>query len=388
MKSLLLFLMLILTWSLVSIGTASADLADLGAVRPAKPAPGGAYEGGWRTGGDTVVDATPISALPFTDIASTCGFADNYDWMCPFGGGIGPDVVYRYEPLVDEEVDIDLCASLYDTKVFVFEDVAFNVIACNDDAGCGYSGYQSRILGLSLPAGHVYYIVVDAYGSDCGEYTLVITPHEPCELECPAGAQQEGEPPCADGYYDTYNGGCHTNTWTSISDQGGGCATLCGRSCTYLYQGMSYRDTDWYAAEAAGGDVTTTCTAEFPLQHILIYGTNCANLEYVFDAAAECETTSLSWSFAAGEELWIWVGASVFEGIPESDYVLEVCGLATDEPSAACCLPSGICVVVPETECSAAEGDWLWPLTSCVPDPCTPTPVEETSWGKIKARYR
>ena len=36
MKSLLLFLMLILTWSLVSIGTASADLADLGAVRPAK----------------------------------------------------------------------------------------------------------------------------------------------------------------------------------------------------------------------------------------------------------------------------------------------------------------------------------------------------------------
>lgn len=411
------------TWSAVPV-----DAADLGAVRPEKPAATGTYEGGWRTGGDTVEDATPIAEIPFTDVATTCGFADNYDWMCPYGGGIGPDAVYRYEPAADIEVDIDLCGATYDSKIYVYEDNVHNVIACNDDAGCGYSGWQSRLDDVPLSVGHVYYIVVDAYGSDCGEYTLLITLSEPCDLQCPPGAIEEDEPPCADGYYDHHNGGCQNGGWTSIDDQGGGCATLCGKSCTYLYQGMSYRDTDWFAAEAAGGQVTATCVAEFPLLLILIYGTDCANLQYTLDSAPTCEAASLDWSFAAGEELWVWVGSSVFEGVPESDYLLDLCGIGTIGPSgaccspggwcytineqsclaegfawygpgvpcdpnpcgqaAACCLPDGSCAVLPYTSCDASGGSWLWPLTGCEPDPCAPTPLEETTWGGIKARYR
>ena len=32
----------------------------------------------------------------------------------------------------------------------------------------------------------------------------------PCVIECPAGAELEGEPPLMDGYVDSWNGGCNS----------------------------------------------------------------------------------------------------------------------------------------------------------------------------------
>jgi hypothetical protein len=324
----------------------SAMAANLG-VRPEAKPEGVIYEGGGRVGGDNVGSAAVIGSLPYYDSGNTCGFINDYDEICPYSGSTSPDVVYSYSPAANEAITVDLCDSSYDTKVYIYQNAPGGLIACNDDFGCGYSGWQSKVENVALVAGNVYYIVVDGYGGDCGDYVMSITAFAPCVVDCPAGAQQEGEPPCVDNYYDQYNGGCNSVGWTAVQATANGCADVCGKSCTYSYQGLSYRDTDWFTMNALGGNVSATCTAEFPLQFILIYGPNCANLQYTLLTGAACDPVTLTWYFAPGAEFWLWVGASVFSGIPESDYHFNVCGI---------------------------EGGVI--------------PVENTSWGAIKNNYR
>ena len=75
------------------------------------------FDGGF-VGGDTVDDAFPIPGLPFYDTGNNCGYEDDYDFMCPYGGW-SPDVVYSFSPETDMAIDIDLCNSRYDTKLIV-----------------------------------------------------------------------------------------------------------------------------------------------------------------------------------------------------------------------------------------------------------------------------
>ncbi len=164
-----------------------------------------------RQGGETIGTAVVIPGLPFSDGGATCDNVDNYDAVCPYTGSTSPDVVYVYYATTTAELTIDLCASAYDTKVYVYEwPELYLPIACNDDAGCGYSGWQSRIEAVTVHPDGQYYVVVDGYGGDCGEYVLEVGEREPCVVECPPGALHEGEGPvsCEDEYYDNYNGGC------------------------------------------------------------------------------------------------------------------------------------------------------------------------------------
>jgi len=286
------------------------------------PPPGG--------GGDTIGEAVIIPSIPFYDAGSTAGFVNDYDEACPYTGSTSPDVVYAFTPVAGLAVTINLCASAYDTKVYVYADSPGTLLACNDDAGCGYSGWQSRIEALALAGGHTYYIVIDGYGGSSGPYTLDISLYEPCVVPCPGGSQLEGEPPCVEGYHDQYNGGCNTTGWTQVLGLSGGCADVCGKSCDYLYQGSSYRDTDWYTMNALGGLVTATCEAEFPLQFILIHGIDCDNLQYDLQTADPCTPVILTRNFSAGAEFWLWVGPSTFTGFPESAYTYSVCGIVGD----------------------------------------------------------
>lgn len=52
----------------------------------------------------------------------------------------------------------------------------------------------------------------------------------------------------------------------------------------------------------------------------------------------------------------------------------------------ACCLPDGNCRVTTETDCLAAGGIFM-PGIDCDPDPCG-TPVEITTWGRVKDTFR
>jgi hypothetical protein len=291
---------------------------------------------GDRLEGDTIADALPIAALPFLTTGNSCVYTNDYDEFCPHGGSNSPDVVYVYEELIGTRVTIDLCASLYDTKVFIYDIAAGygpgNPIACNDDANCGYNGYQSQVT-MNLAQGHTYHIVVDGYGSDCGQYELHV--YEIIEeiLECPAGALLEGEPDCYDGYLDVFNGGCNSTppVYSTLAGSAGGAPfSVCGTSGNFSLGSTAYRDTDWYEITLAEPNtISVACAAQFPVAVYILDGNQgCEDvpvLDYA-NAGVFPDQAELTYAFAAGT-YWLWIGPSVFNQVPcGSLYVMTITG--------------------------------------------------------------
>ncbi len=389
-----------------------------------------------RVTGDTIGDPfVLVGPLPVTVTGTTAGFTNDYEESCPYFS-TSPDVVYAYTADgTAESITLDLCYSSYDTKLFVYDNTGPPAApyACNDDfhtaAPCYI--YSSKIEMMPVMADHTYYLVVDGYGGQSGAYQLDITdggmppptgacchPSGSCSITyetgcpdawqgentdcepnlcpppqpvvCPPGALIEGEPPCADGYIDEFNSGCGGDpmVWTPINPQAGGCAVMCAKSCTFLSnEGWELRDTDWFESIGTGGPVTVTGTAEFPLQLLLIYGTDCANLLYLYGLGDPSEPVTLSWPVDAGESVWFWVGVSTFSGWPESDYVLDVCGIQNPPlPPGACCSVTGVCVVLTPEACAFWGGVFLG--GECTPNVCEPVPTEDKSWGQLKNLYR
>jgi hypothetical protein len=349
------------------------------------PGPKGQGDGATnpRTGGDTIPGATVIPSLPYHDTGATCGFVQDYS-DCVYNTG-APDVVYAYTPVTSWEViTISLCGSGYDTALWVYAGGGGNTVACNDD----FCGLQSEIRQITVTGGVTYYIVVSGYDTACGSYTLSVETDIDCYVVCPSGSVPEGEPPCHDGYVDNYNGGCNGTGWTVVNADAGGNADIQGLSGTYLSNGSSYRDTDWYDAIGNGGEATISCMAEFPLQLIFIYGVDCNNLQFDYTTAfCGAPGASLSRGVGSGVHFWPWVAPSMFSGIPcESTYCLHLSGLepCCPPPEGACCLADGCCAVGPQSECVGIyQGDG----TTCEPNPCA-TPIRSTSWGAIKSLWR
>jgi len=319
---------------LVLAFAAAAPAVETSRVPPSKSVPAAAPVSSatpvFREGGETMADAVPIETLPFSDTASTIGHVDDYDEMCPYGGMGAPDVVYKIVASSDMMIDVDLCASLYDTKVYIFQDVQQNTVACNDD-GCGYSGYQSHLDDVYLPSGHTYYLIVDGYGSAAGTYVMDVIPSgPPCTVECPPGALIEQEPWCYDGYVDDYNSGCGHDPviFEDIAPGAPGeTVTLCGTGGTFLYNGWSYRDTDWFQLTLdEPKSITACCEAEFPILFMLLYTGDCSDLQYDYVLAGPCEPACLSRTVGPGI-VWLWVGVDVFNGVPcGRDYVMTIDG--------------------------------------------------------------
>jgi len=294
----------------------------------------------FREGGESWADAFPIGTLPFTDSGYTCDNID--DITLPCAASAAPDVVYRYVAGASGSINVNLCASGYDTALGIY-DASFTNMFCNDD----FCGLQSEIDGIPVTAGQTYYIVVDGFSSNCGDYVLSVTENVPCQLVCPPAALIEGEPDCYDGYYDSYNGGCNSVGWQEILPTSGNHADMCGKSGTYLYFGSSYRDTDWFTVQGIGNTMTMTLNADFADVLIFIYGTDCANPLYDALTGTPCNPITLSRYVADGAVVWPWVGPNGFAGIAcGSNYVLSLDGIG---PGA--------------------------------------TAVENTSWGTVKARY-
>ncbi len=53
----------------------------------------------------------------------------------------------------------------------------------------------------------------------------------------------------------------------------------------------------------------------------------------------------------------------------------------------ACCLPNGSCVVLEQSACDLQQGTYQGDGTLCDPNPCEPTRIESTTWGRVKARF-
>ncbi|MDY0109451.1 MAG: hypothetical protein RBT60_05895 [Candidatus Krumholzibacteria bacterium] len=316
-----------LTFCLFVVLAGAAAAVDLGPQAPVKPVDSSAYVAPdeVRQGGDTIATAVPITSLG-TWYGTTIGYADDYDESCPWSA-TAPDVVYALTPDVDLVVDIDLCHSDYDTKLYVWDE-NLNVVGCSDDfhysAPCG--AYTSKIESLALQAGITLYIIIDGYGSNAGNYQLDITEFAPCDLACPDGAQLENEPPLVDGYVDSYNSGCGnlgTPVFQPITAQ-----VFCGIAGWYLGDGGSqYRDTDWFhVVVPSGGQLVIVGDAEFATYMYELAPQDCATMDVVqYVTIGPCEESTLTIAGEPGSLVWLWIGSTTFSGpVYEYDYVLSL----------------------------------------------------------------
>ncbi len=314
------------------------------------------YEG--RIEGDTIEECWTISSLPFIGTGTTCGYANDYDEGCPYFGSVSAEVVYCYSPPHDMCVSISLCDSYYDTKVYVYENewTPGVPLDCNDDNFHCVDppvDYTSWLESVEFFAGHTYYIVVDGYGGQCGDYVLAVDEidcSQPCDVIC-VGVP-EGEPTCYDGYDDQYNGGCSSLTWSYIQ-AGLDPIVYCGESGIFTYEGSLYRDSDWYLIYPCGGvPITVTVEAEFPvlLGFVDLRG-GCENMYlYSYVQTDECEPAVLLEYLPAGQ-FAVFVSTDMWD---------------------------------PQYECGVEYSLTVEGYT----EHCDPTPVEVTTWGALKALYR
>ncbi len=333
---------IVLMMVLIVAGTAVAQ--DLGNSReqPVKNSPIVTYEPPAvpKQGGDTIGDATVIPGLPYYITGTTDGYVHDYDEMCPYGGNASPDVVYSFTPEMDVMIDLDMCGSGYDTKIYIY-DPDMVLMACNDDFYfddeiCG--DYVSKIEGAMLFGGITYSIVIDGYGGQSGPYVMDISLYHDCYVTCHPDAVAEGEPALHDGYDDQFNSGCggtppsfRTIDWTNDEDgvpPYDGTAWLCGKSGWYLGpEGEEYRDTDWFTVQALEtGLMEVTLEPEHPCFLIKLSSTDCATTEPELDVTADCGVTvTLTFPVTAGEEVWLWVGPTDFTGpVTEFNYFMTV----------------------------------------------------------------
>jgi hypothetical protein len=207
-----------------------------------------AFDG--REGGETIATAIEVT-LPFQDTGATCDNVDDYDEVCPYTGSTAPDVVYTFVPDYDMIIGIDLQGSSYDTKLYVYDEDLV-LVACNDDF---YPDYVSAIEGLDVYGGARYYVVIDGYADDCGEYVVTTCEELPCIIECFDGDLLEGEPELVDGYVDGYNAGCDVDPplfQELLPLAGQTTVRLCGQTGYFQMGGEWARDADWHQVTAGG----------------------------------------------------------------------------------------------------------------------------------------
>ncbi len=252
---------------------------------------------------------------------NTTGAGDD----CDVTGGDGDDHIYEVTIPNDGEWVFSLCNSTYDTKLAIGTTCCSEDIGYNDDAACAKGRALQSEVTATITAG-TYFVTVDGYNGATGDYELYIFWNQPCVVECPAGGTPEGEPVCADEYDDVFNGGCSpaVPVYSPIA-----CGeTVCGTSGTFLFGGSNYRDTDWYEIVLTEWtELVWTAQAEFPVLIFIIDAgsSDCVDYEILASAvAAECDTVSLTECVRPGT-YWLWVGPSVFEGIPcGADYWVSV----------------------------------------------------------------
>jgi hypothetical protein len=327
----------------VELGNRRPPKVESGGLPLAHPSPGVAL-----APGENFTNPIPIPSVPFAASGNTCSYLNDITGPC---GGAGPEIVYSFTPTVDMCVSISLCDpfSDYDSIIDVFVGSGPAFVACNDD----FCGLQSEISSLNLTAGNTYYIVVDGFGGDCGNYTLSINPcPPPCVVPCPSGSYPEGEPVCFDNYNDTFNAGCNSTpeSYSNLPCTGVP-ISICGTYGTFLNEatGQDFRDTDWYKVTlvvpttlnaTAVGEATTDLA-------IVDLNAGCAGLTApCFNTGFACQTVSCSVPLPAGTYA-IFVATDDFVGVPcGSKYTLTVWG----------------------QDC--------------------PTPTRRSSWGDMKLRYR
>ncbi|MBI5058920.1 hypothetical protein HZB60_03935, partial [candidate division KSB1 bacterium] len=238
------------------------------------------------------------NAIPYTGgcvDGNNSAYTDNYNAVCPYTSS-GKDVVYSYTG-TGIPTTFSLCQGLtnYDTKLYILASDGVTVVACSDDACANppiYSAsYISRIECLTLAAGSLYYIVVDAYSAgDFGDYTLCAAECQACPQECPVGGRPEGE--ACPNIPDLYNTGCNDASGNFVFSQIGCPDVVCG---TYEdgTADPGLRDTDWYLLTVAARESLTVSVVGESATALFLLQAPCPGTTLASIGVAACSTATL-----------------------------------------------------------------------------------------------
>lgn len=124
----------------------------------------------------------------------------------------------------------------------------------------------------------------------------------------------EGEPLCANGSVDAFNGGC--NSTPNVFDSIGLGQTVAGKYGTFLTtSGSNFRDTDWYHFTLSNrANITWSATGEATTRIFILQGT-CPASSLGTAVAAACATASITVSLDAGTYN-AFVATDAFSGVP------------------------------------------------------------------------
>lgn len=264
---------------------------------------------------------------------------------CDFTSMTSPSVWYRVVG-TGHTMQASMCTSSFDTKLSVYCGTcnALSCVAHNDDSMI--CPPQSLLTWCTEP-GRTYYILVQGFDGQVGEFVLNITrpnpntcsgaaPCQVCDVLCQAGDIAEIET-C--GGTDN-NGGCNLQSPVYQNIQCG--QTVCGTASAA--QGV--RDTDWYRFTLTSpSQVTWEATGESPLEVFLlndqcfpdqvIYATNISN---------RCGTATATAILEAGTY-------HAFVGMANDAYP---CGSGSNDYRATLtCVPLGGCCTA--TDCFRAS---------------------------------
>lgn len=302
---------------------------------------------------DTIANPIVIPSLPYNDSGSTASCTDNYNEVCAFTPTGGRDLVYSYTPPANQVIAIDMCASSYDTKVYIYAGSVTpgTPVACNDD-GCPGSppaSYRSQLSGVNLAGGTQYFIIVDGYSAaDSGNYTLAITgtsivPNDNCASATPIGDGTHN--------FDT------TGATTDGPDEPAACSFF---GYTQVGSDIWYR----YTASCTGTVSVGLCGSGYDTK-VAVYGSTCPVAESSIacndDACGGTTRSELTFDAIAGNQYLIRIG-----GFQSAVGI----GVMTISCSAFECTVPGDC----------NDGD---PCTadSCVNNNCVNTPIDSDNDG-------
>jgi hypothetical protein len=174
-----------------------------------------------------------------------------------------------------------------------------------------------------------------------------------CYTPCPPAGHDEGEGDCYPDYADLYNAGCNSTppvfTTTPCRPEGEP-VTVCGLAGGFSYQGLDYRDTDWYEipADHNPAGMTICLEAEYAYSAFYLLEQDCDDIQIVDGGIYSCvEQPCLE--LPPNHGYWVFVAVN--------DY----------GPSVGC--------------------GWKYNLT-ITGSVCPAVSVEPATWGGVKERYR
>ena len=114
--------------------------------------------------GDSISSNT-INSNSDQEYLSSVGLND-----CGTSIDASPGVWYFFDSENEENIEISMCGSSYDTKLHVFRDDGFNLTCVdgNDDSDC--ENYLHSKLNFNSEIGYDYYVYISGYGSNEGDF--------------------------------------------------------------------------------------------------------------------------------------------------------------------------------------------------------------------------